>query len=108
MICQIFNNSPSTSILFFVQPDGLFSDRLAPDTLILDCKLSDRNHEAAEVSEIYDPPFSGKVSDQHKLNVMFPGFSDNTLDGEITPLSITIINASNTNVKNVDTSLFLL
>ncbi|XP_023332927.1 uncharacterized protein LOC111704811 [Eurytemora carolleeae] len=41
------------------RPDGLFSDRLAPDTLVLDCKLSDKNHQSAEVSEIYDPPFSG-------------------------------------------------
>ena len=44
---------------FIIQPDGIFSDRLAPDTLVLDCKLSDRNHLPSDVVDIFDPPKSG-------------------------------------------------
>ena len=41
------------------QPDVLFVDRLAPDTLTLVLKLLDRNNLVAGVEEVYDPPKSG-------------------------------------------------
>ena len=51
------------NLTFFPQPDGIFSDRLAPDTLILDCKLSDRNHLPSDVEDIFDPADSGISQD---------------------------------------------
>ena len=41
------------------RPDGIFVERLAPDTMVLDAKLSDRNHLPSDVESIYDPPLSG-------------------------------------------------
>ena len=45
----------------FPKPDAIFSGRLAPDTVTLDLKLTDRNNLPADVDEVYDPPNSGIV-----------------------------------------------
>ena len=37
------------------RPDGVFSSRLAPDTLVLDCKLSDRQQLPSDVVDLYEP-----------------------------------------------------
>ena len=42
-----------------MQPDAIFADRLAPDTLVIDLKLTDRNNLGADVDGVYDPPNSG-------------------------------------------------
>ena len=49
-----------TNVLHYsLQPDAIFADRLAPDTLVLDLKLTDRNNLGADVDGVYDPPNSG-------------------------------------------------
>ena len=52
------------------KPDGIFSERLAPDTLLLDCNLSDKNHQPSDVTEIFDPPGSGKVFLEKKERIL--------------------------------------
>ena len=41
------------------QPDGIFANRLAPDTMILDCKIGDRNNIPSDLESVYDPPDTG-------------------------------------------------
>ena len=58
-VCQAPVGISAVVYLTNPRPDGIFKSRLAPDTMILDCKLSDRNHLPSDVESVYDPPLSG-------------------------------------------------
>ena len=58
-VCQAPVGISAVVYLINPRPDAIFENRLAPDTMVLDAKLSDRNHLPSDVESIYDPPLSG-------------------------------------------------
>jgi hypothetical protein len=58
-VCQAEVGISAVVYMINPRPDGIFESRLAPDTMVLDCKLSDRNNLPSDVESVYDPPLSG-------------------------------------------------
>ena len=58
-VIQIISKDNIMSEIKYFQPDGIFANRLAQDTLILDCKISDRNNLPSDLESVFDPPDTG-------------------------------------------------